>query len=159
MTQEDAVKYLEGQLEQKTASFSAHRNFYKRNCFYLTIITASLSAGTAFLIGASQFFDKQQQWLSLLALAASSSAAIVSAWEGFYRPREMWVNNTAVLCQLYELRSRLSFLVARDGSDLKLEVIDDFHERYQAALNGANEAWKTVRIPQPAQARGGPPAT
>jgi hypothetical protein len=155
MAQEDALTLLQSEIDYQIKRYAKSRDFYRRGCLYVTVAMAMLSAITTFLIGAGQYFGGQA-WIPVLALATSASVTVVTAWDGYFRHREMWVQKTAVLAQLYELRSRLKFIIAKDASSLKPEVVDEFNERYQAILNGANEAWKTVRTTQLGQAKATP---
>lgn len=82
MSSEDALRFLETEIETQIEGFDDSRKFYRRGLFYSTVSTASLSALTTVLIGADKAL--KLGWLSVVALITSAGVTVIAAWDGFF---------------------------------------------------------------------------
>lgn len=139
------LAFIEGEIEKRIKSFDQARNYYRSGNFWVTFFVATLSALTTVLIGFGQTL--QLTWASLAALVTSALMTVASAWEGYFRNREMWFINTDTLNNLYELKSDIRYTKACKGMLCENEV-SDFYGRYQEILRAANKAWMGVRSAQ-----------
>jgi len=81
MSSQEALDYLESQLNEQIAGFEASRKFYRSAQFYLTLATATLSGLATVLVGMGKYIDRD--WWFILPLACSASVAVAAAYEGF----------------------------------------------------------------------------
>jgi uncharacterized protein DUF4231 len=148
MSKPEALNVLEEDLAEQIKSFDSSRQFYRRNFYYYTLVTATLSALTTILIGVGQIFGSK--WLSVLALITSAVITIVAAWDGFLRSRELWIQKTDTWMVLENLNSNIKYAKAKFGENLSEEQVDEFYRRFDQALMGEHELWKKVRSTQAA---------
>ncbi|WP_125468815.1 SLATT domain-containing protein [Methylomagnum ishizawai] len=146
MPENEALKYLEDELAKQALSFDDSRKFYRRNYFYYTLATASLSALTTILIGIGQSYESKL--LSVISLITSASITVVAAWDGFLRSRELWVQKTDTWMALQNLDANIKYAKAKSGGVLAESQIDDFYQRFDKILMGEHELWKKVRSTQ-----------
>src|SRR5208337_1421040 len=102
--------------------------------------------GTTIMIGVSQIY--KLSWLSVLALVTSAGTTIASASEGYFKNKEMWMQKTVTLNQLYELDSDIRYEKVRSGNQVPRDKVDEFYVRYENILKAANMAWLGVRSTQ-----------
>jgi hypothetical protein len=148
MSKSEALNVLEEDLAEQIKSFDSSRQFYRRNFYYYTLVTATLSALTTILIGVGQIFGSK--WLSVLALITSAVITVVAAWDGFLRSRELWIQKTDTWMVLENLNSNIKYAKAKFGENLSEEQVDEFYRRFDQALMGEHELWKKVRSTQAA---------
>jgi hypothetical protein len=142
MSNEEALKFLEGEISKRISSFKERIDFYRQGTVRFTILSSCLSAATTVLIGVGQIYDWQP--LSVIALIISASMTIVNAWDGLFNYRSRWVNNNETLMKLYDLRSELEY--QKHKQTLQDINIDEFYQRYKGILQVANESWKSDRL-------------
>ena len=146
MSQAEALKVLEEELAKQIKSFDGSRQFYRRNFFYYTLVTATLSALTTILIGVGQIFGNK--WLSILALITSAGITVVAAWDGYLRSRELWIQKTDTWMALENLDSNIRYAKAKFGENLTENQVDEFYSRFDKAVMGEHDLWKKVRSTQ-----------
>jgi hypothetical protein len=144
MSDTDTLNYLEKELAKQIAGFDDSRKFYRRNFYYYTLIAASLSALTTILIGTGQIYGSKL--LSVLSLITSAGITVVTAWDGFLRSRELWVQKTDTWMALQNLEANIRYAKAKGA--LSENQIDDFNQRFDNILMGEHEFWKKVRSTQ-----------
>src|SRR6478672_7540003 len=143
MSSEDALRFLEAEIETQIEGFDNSRKFYRRGLFYSTVSTASLSALTTVLIGADKAL--KLGWLSVVALLTSAGVTVVAAWDGFFRYRELWIQKTDAWMQLSKLQSNIKFAKVSKGEVLADDEVEKFYRRFEDILMGEHESWKKVR--------------
>jgi len=146
MQENKALEYLEDELAKQVLSFDDSRKFYRRNYYYYTLLTASLSAITTILIGVGQSYGSKL--LSVISLITSASITVVAAWDGFLRSRELWVQKTDTWMALQNLDANLKYAKAKAGGVLNESQTDDFYQRFDNILMGEHELWKIIRSTQ-----------
>ena len=140
------LDFVQTEVKEQIKSFDRSRNYYRDGYFWVTLALASLSALTTVLIGVSQIY--KLSWLSVLALVTSAGTTIASAWEGYFKNKEMWMQKTVTLNQLYELDSDIRYEKVRSGNQVPRDKVDEFYVRYENILKAANMAWLGVRSAQ-----------
>lgn len=83
-----------------------------------------------------------------MALVTSAGMTVASAWEGYFRNKEMWVQKTDTLNLLYALDSDIRYARTCKGESLTAEVTDAFYRRSEEILSEANKAWMGIRTTQ-----------
>lgn len=144
MADQEAVSFIESEIQKRIKSFDDRRKFYRKRTTQFTLFTAGLSAVTTFLIGVSQIYDSTL--LSVFALATSAGITVLSAWDGLYNHRRHWVQNNDTLMHLYELDSDVRYKKSLMNSSLSTQEVEQFYKRYSDILRAANENWKDDRL-------------
>jgi hypothetical protein len=104
---------VEAEVRKQIERFDAARNYYRNGHFWVTLALATLAALITLLISVGQI--TQVTWISICALVASAGMTVASAWEGYSRNKEMWVQKTDILNQIYELHTALRYAKIRWG--------------------------------------------
>lgn len=141
---ESPQDFVERLIAEEIQGFDSSRQFYRRGFFRFTLGTAILSAMTTVLIGMSKTFA-DQAWLSALALVTSAGITVLSAWDGFFRHRDLWVQKTDSWMSLQNLQSNLQFAKLKTGGSLSADQVDDFYKRFDRIVMAEHELWKKVR--------------
>ena len=144
---ESAGQFVERLINQEIQGFDSSRQFYRRGFFYFTLGTAILSAMTTVLIGMSKIYSSQA-WMSALALVTSAGITVISAWDGFFRHKDLWVQKTDSWMSLQNLQSNLQFAKLKAGGSLSSEQVDEFFKRFEKIVMAEHELWKRVRSTQ-----------
>jgi aspartokinase len=143
MEDNNSLEFIESEIQKRIKSFDERRKFYREKTKQLTIVAASMSATTTFLIGLSQAYTSKV--ISVIALATSAGMTVLTALDNLYNYKRNWIQNNDTLMKLYELNSDIKYLKTRHGNDLTLEQIDEFYRKYQDILRSTNENWKESR--------------
>jgi hypothetical protein len=88
----------------------------------------------------------QAPWLGLLSTGLAASIGVITAWDGLYRHREMWVQRSVILGQLQALLRTVELRQA-EGEDRNLlarETMLQLNEILEDDL----EAWTSLRRTQ-----------
>jgi len=140
------IDFVQAELQKQISRFDQARNYYRNGHFWVMLAMATLSALTTLLISVGQIM--QLTWVTLMALATSAGMTIATAWEGYFRNKEMWVQKTDTLNQLYELDMDIRYAKIRHNGPPPQEDVDRFYSRYEDILRAANKAWMGVRAAQ-----------
>ncbi|MBF6171889.1 SLATT domain-containing protein [Nocardia blacklockiae] len=87
-------------------------------------------------------------WLGLLSTGLAASIGVITAWDGLYRHREMWVQRSVILGQLQTLlrSTELRQATGEDRDVLARETMRELNEILEEDL----EAWTSLRRTQAA---------
>jgi hypothetical protein len=89
----------------------------------------------------------QAPWLGLLSTGLAASIGVITAWDGLYRHRELWVQRSVILGQLQALL-RTTELRQAEGQDRNV-LADEAMTHLNAVLEDDLEAWASLRRTQP----------
>lgn len=140
-----SLEFIEAELQRHIAGFDSSRKFYRKNHFGVIVATASLAALTTVLIGVGQMIDSKL--CAALALVTSAATSVATAWEGFFRNREMWIHNTEVTERLRDLQADIRFARSSGDSSISPEQVAAFYQRMSEIIRAANSGWMSVRRP------------
>ena len=110
------------------------------------MITAILSALTTIFIGLSQYFPVNSQLpkiLSGIALVTSGSITVLSAFDGLFNHKKLWISYVSSLVQFYELQTDIKHYKA--SGENSQEILDKFYIRYKEILGEVNSNWIRLR--------------
>jgi hypothetical protein len=114
--------------------------------FYRNEWTAVANGLIAVVGAAVAVFDAP--WLGLASTGLAASIGVLTAWDGLYRHREMWVQRSVILGQLQALL-RTTELRRAEGADRKT-LARGTMRHLNAILEEDLEAWTSLRRTQPA---------
>lgn len=87
-------------------------------------------------------------WLGLFSTALAASIGVMSAWDGLYRHREMWVQRSVILGQLQAMLRTVELRRAQ-GADRDLLAAQTMAHLNEILADDL-EAWTSLRRTQPA---------
>ena len=123
----------------------AHRRRRKnRRLAGIIRVTVLASTGAIPVLLGFRGSSANAEALANIALVLGALATAVSAWESFYRPRDLWASNTAAYVQLKDLKTALEFETS-SGEDVTDAALDKAHAQLRRIISEANTAWVGVR--------------
>ena len=137
---------LERDISDRISSFSYYRDNNKTKAFWIVMITAILSAVTTIFIGLSQYFPANSGWpkiLSGIALVTSGSITVLSAFDGLFNHKKLWISYVSSLVQFYELQTDIKHY--KSSGEESQEIVDKFYLRYKEILGEVNSNWLRLR--------------
>lgn len=130
-----------------------YRNEYQRSRVVVktrakrVVVWTAVANGLIAVVGAAvAVFDAP--WLGLASTGLAASIGVLTAWDGLYRHREMWVQRSVILGQLQALL-RTTELRRAEGADRKT-LARGTMRHLNAILEEDLEAWTSLRRTQPA---------
>ncbi|MFZ4701523.1 MAG: SLATT domain-containing protein [Candidatus Methylumidiphilus sp.] len=151
MAENETLAYLEDELAKQIKGFDDSRRFFRSQHFNFTLLTALLSAMTTVLIGVGHIY--KIELIGIISLVSSAAITVVAAWNGFLRPRELWIQKTDTWMQLQNIQAHIQYDKAKFGNKLTQDQIDAFYNRFDSALMGEHDVWKKVRSTETSQAK------
>ena len=137
--------FLAEELSKLIGSYSKDRNRHKNQAVFLKIITVALSASITILLGLKGLaqFDNV---IKNLALIFGALITVFSAYEAFFFPRTLWIQETKVFSKMKDLQRQLGYYEAgtQDG-EIEEEKLDEIKEGIDKTLQESLEDWLTLR--------------
>ncbi|WP_067884437.1 SLATT domain-containing protein [Nocardia vaccinii] len=130
-----------------------YRNEYQRSRVVVktrakrVVVWTAVANGLIAVVGAAVAVF-QAPWLGLASTALAASIGVLTAWDGLYRHREMWVQRSVILGQLQALL-RTTELRRAEGGDHDA-LARETMRHLNAILEEDLEAWTSLRRTQSA---------
>ncbi len=117
----------------------------RRRTTEVEIFKGTAAAATTALLGIGQlkFFHDVSDAFQVLAIVLTALLAIVTAWDGLFRHKALWILNISARNQFFELREDFDHAVATDT--LSDEMLIEFYARYKKILKATNDGWVSMR--------------
>ncbi len=144
---ESQQAFVERQIAEQVAGFDSSRQFYRRGFYWATLATAALSALTTVLIAVSKVYPSLD-FISMIAIVCSSAITVVTAWDGFFRHKELWIQKTDTWMELQGLEATIHYEKTKSDGVLTTEQLDAFYKAFERILGKEHESWKKVRSTQ-----------
>ncbi|AZQ62753.1 DUF4231 domain-containing protein [Flammeovirga pectinis] len=119
--------------------------------FGIYIAISILSALITFLVAIKESIPSTPENIDLInfsiksfILLAGVNITILSAWEGFYNHKQLWLNYSETASQLKNLDFKIRLL--SDEEKNNNEVIINLRLELEAILNNARSKWKDLRV-------------
>ncbi|WP_143642093.1 SLATT domain-containing protein [Streptomyces viridochromogenes] len=141
MDEEQALAYVEEQLNNHIGNFKSSKKFFRRLSMIETVSAATLGAITTLFVALSHIFKVDT--LEILALIFAALTTVAAAWVGWFSSRQSWVSKQTTLNSLYSLRARISFDKA--SNMVAADKIEKYNSDLQQILDHANREWQELR--------------
>ena len=141
---EAQVKYVKDNIDSMINHFRGRAKDNNNRAFVFKTLSVTFGTITTVLlgIGRQKLFDNASEYISLSALIASGLVSIITAWEGFFKPGDLWVINTEATQKLIGLRDALAFLESSSDGVSKKQACD-FFTRAQKIRDDGGGGWST----------------
>ncbi len=143
------LEVLKKDINSSLDRFLKYRRGNKKKAEYVVIASASISAATTLFIGLGSIWDNYVSYYQALALFFSASLTIITAWDGFYNHKRLWLLQADIITRLYDISSDIKHLEA--SGKPTYESVNELHTRYKAAFREFNEQWKELRAEDSSQ--------
>ncbi|MFG3520316.1 SLATT domain-containing protein [Nocardia nova] len=129
-----------------------YRNEYERSRLVVktrakrVVVWTAVANGVIAVLGTAVAVF-QAPWIGLLSTGLAASIGVVTAWDGLYRHREMWIQRSVIIGQLQTLLRGVELRRAQheDRDVLAREAMIELN----AILAEDLEAWTSMRRTQP----------
>jgi hypothetical protein len=139
------LDYLRDTLAHQVATLRRRADSNRRQNFRGLLTVAALSAAITIATGIKSFGDSVPM-VSDFVLIASSLSTLISAWNAFASPRDLWRAQSFTLAQLLGLQTRLEFQArAPDFEHTAATITAAALDEYEAILNEYNQQWQKLR--------------
>lgn len=136
-------EFLELELAKLINNYHRDRNRHKKEAVNLKILTVVLSASITILLGLTGL-ETFQNWFKNLALIFGALITVLSAYEAFFYPRILWIQETKVFSRLRDLQRQL--LYYKTGNEkIETEMLDKIMKGIDAALQESLNEWMMLR--------------
>ena len=122
---------------------SQYRRSNKKKAEFVVVSSAAISAATTIAIGLTSLISSWSVVFQSLALMLSASLTILTAWDGLYNHKRLWLIQAGVLNSLYRIQADIRHLEKCDPIDQ--EAVNELYLRYQAAFDEYNSQWSEMR--------------
>ena len=138
MSHQDPKTVFAGHLTDAIARFEADRNRHKRLALVLKMATSALGATAAVLLG----WQDPGAWANSLknaALVATTLVTLFAAYDAFFEPRQLWVQETLVLNSLRDLKRHWEIATASAEPDPP--TVAAYSDRLHEVLTKSLKDW------------------
>jgi len=136
------LEFLQAEIEKRIKGFQSSRDFYRRRAFLVTIGTTILSAATTVLLGLK--IAECNETIKVVAMIITALISIISAYNAFYAPKELWLVNNEAINKMYSLHHHIKYeLSGKTSYDANL--VNRFDQLYSDLLKEINEDWRNKR--------------
>ncbi|MEY4576566.1 MAG: hypothetical protein RL701_1269 [Pseudomonadota bacterium] len=144
-TPDAQLAYLRDRVQYRIGVLKASAESNRRASFRGQIATMLLSAVITVVTGAKSL-GECNPLVSDVVLVFSALTAVISGWNAFAAPREVWRLKTLTLGRLLSLEGRLEFAVrGRDFERERADVLRVALADLDAILADYNQEWQSLR--------------
>ena len=147
MSVDASVKKLRKDLDAQIKSFAEKRMTNKRRALSLKMLATTFSVLTTILLGLKGFEYLTESSLPFknLTLVLSALVTLVSAFDGFFNHRALWVRYTLTVSNLRAIQDELDYATADASASPSQAKVDELFKKYQNVLSETNTSWQTLR--------------
>ena len=141
----DKVATLKREIDHLADKYRHDRHRHKRAGLQLKLATVAFSSLAAVCIG----LTVDEPWATVLqnlALILSVGTALITAWESYYNPKQLWIQETVFYCRLQDLSRDIDYYTAgRTPNEYDPAAIDTFKARLDQILDHNLEDWAKMK--------------
>ncbi len=135
---------LKGDISREIQRLRKSRSNNKYKAANIAIYTGAVAAITTVCIGIGTFVGEELgRVFGLISLVTSASISVVSAWDGIFNHKKLWVSISLTLNQFYELDTDICHLEAQ--GDIDQETRNKLYIRFKKILADSDRRWYQIR--------------
>lgn len=135
---------LKSDLADSIARLTEYRRDNKTKADRVVFWGAVISASTTVSIGLGGLIASGSLFFQGLALLLSASLTVLTAWDGLYNHKRLWIIQASVLNELYQIQTDIRHLEASNALDQN--AVNELYDRYQSAFEEYNAQWQEMRV-------------
>lgn len=121
-----------------------NRRSDRRKSAFVAVYVGIVSAVTTVCIGIVSFLPERSNVFGIVALLTSASLTVVSAWDGIFHHKKLWINTAKTLNELYDLDGDIRHAEAGANGCNQAQA-NVFYARYKTIMGDCNERWYKIR--------------
>jgi hypothetical protein len=138
-----ALEILKADIKNHIQWKSANRVDDKRKSMLVAVYVGAVSAVTTVSIGLGSLLPEYKSLFGIVSLLTSASLTVVSAWDGMFHHKKLWVSNVRTLSDLYELESDVRH--AESTNCTSQPEVNEFYQRFKKILRENSDHWQKIR--------------
>ena len=107
------------------------------------VITVSIATALIAVVSAATAITGWSS-LGILTAGLAGAASVVSAWDGFFRHRELWLQRSLVLSRLQQIHRKAAFELALEPQD-RNRVASEVNAAVDDVLSQDQMSWSELR--------------
>jgi len=147
MSVETSVKKLREDLNAQIKSFDQKRMKNKRKALFLKMLATTFSVLITILLGLKgvEYLTESSLLFKNLPLVLSALVTLISAFDGYFNHRALWVQYTLTASNLKAIKAELDYATTDANAPPAQATVDGLFNKYQNALSETNASWQTLR--------------
>lgn len=138
--------WLEKEIKHVTDVFRKDRDRHKSGALSLRVVVVSLAGLTTCLLGWKDAPPHVAGLLPNFALVLSAAVTVFSAYDSFFAPRSLWIQETSTLARLKDLERLFNFLRAgAQDRQLSAEVLQSVKTQLDRIPEESLQSWLRLR--------------
>ncbi|MEM7147202.1 MAG: DUF4231 domain-containing protein [Verrucomicrobiota bacterium] len=140
------IEQLHEDIKADIKRADSKRRDQKNKSAFMAIYVGVVSAITTVCIGIVTFLEGEdyKNFFGITSLLASASLTVVSAWDGIFNHKSLWINSATRLTDLYELETDIRHYLAT-AKEPDQNQINEFYKRYKRLHKESSERWLGLR--------------
>ena len=138
------LEILKKDLGDSLSSLRKLRRGNKKKAEYVVIAAAAISALTTVSIGLISLVSNWSPFFQILALILSASLTVLTAWDGLYNHKRLWLLQAGIVNNLRQIETDLKHV--EKLQDVDQNLINELYLRYRNAFEQYNLQWQEMRM-------------
>lgn len=139
------IEQLKSDLSRQIQRTRNNRGDDKRKSAFVAIYVGIVSAVTTVCIGIVSFVPKEYSGIfGVASRLTSASLTVVTAWDGIFHHKKLWINSAITLNELYEIEADMR-PAQTSPNVINQAQANAFYARYKEILRASNERWYKIR--------------
>lgn len=138
----DAVNFLNDELDRHISLFSKKASYNKSVAFYFKLFTGALSFAATVILGIK--IDENPEVIKNAAFVCTAAVSFVTSIDMYFNHKGLWVKYTDVRNELLSIQSELKLLTLLNSSPSEIEI-KNIAEKIRLSLNKTNQWWSSER--------------
>ncbi|MEN8193341.1 MAG: DUF4231 domain-containing protein [Bacteroidota bacterium] len=131
--------FIKKELRSLISRFSRERRRHKLTALWLSLLTAIFAASATILIGWEK--PAHPELLKNLALIFNASITVIAAYQVFFRPKKLWIQETCVFSELKDIEREFNYELA-GREEMEEDKLSTFRSRITEVLDKSMNDWK-----------------
>lgn len=141
----EKISFLKDNIDKRINSFKEKSKYYRKISWIYKIVSSVLGGLIAILLGFKIDNAFYKDIIIDISIVFGSMITIVSTFESFWEPRNLWIRFTMTTNDLRSLKYELDYLEKNGIDKITIDEIDSISNRYNEILKDANKEWNKNR--------------
>lgn len=139
-------QFLKDELSSLIQKYRKERVRHKRTALLLKVSAVTLAGIITVLVGWKSDPFSENLYRENITLVLGAGITLISAYDAFFDPRTLWVQETLVLSKLLYLKRELNFQISNTPDDSHHDsILDSIKQELDQILEESLKVWLRIR--------------
>ncbi|MFZ6818377.1 SLATT domain-containing protein [Undibacterium sp. Ji22W] len=139
-------QFLKDELSSLIQKYRKERVRHKRTALLLKVSAVTLAGIITVLVGWKSDPFSENLYRENITLVLGAGITLISAYDAFFDPRTLWVQETLVLSKLLYLKRELNFQISNTPDDSHHDsILDSIKQELDQILEESLKEWLRIR--------------